>query len=130
MTDSIHQTFSSIDAHLAAMRAQFEAEKKTLQDQLFIAQAEVHLIRDQLDRAIEARSTAERITAKLLTQFGTVALIFEEARSLAQSAGWLPALRAPGHTDLMVSPESLDAYLKEHPQGEDLDRLAEIGEGK
>lgn len=26
------------------------------------------------------------------------------------------ALDAPGHTDLMVSPESLDAWLEDHPQ--------------
>jgi translation initiation factor 2 alpha subunit (eIF-2alpha) len=66
------------------MRKHFEAEQKALSDQLFIAQAEARLAKDQLERAIEARAQAERISVKLLTQFGTVAMIFEEAKALAE----------------------------------------------
>jgi hypothetical protein len=83
-TLSALEHFESIDSKLSEMRRHFEAEQKALQDQLFMAQAESRLARDQLAQAVEARAVAERIATKLLTQFGTVALIFEEAKQLAE----------------------------------------------
>jgi hypothetical protein len=74
----------SIDSKLAEMRHKFEEEQKALRDQLFVAQAEARLAKEQLERAVEARASAERVTAKLLTQFGTVAMIFEEAKTMAE----------------------------------------------
>src|SRR5215510_4609110 len=78
--------FSSIDRQLGVMREHFETELKAMKDQLFVAQAEARLAQEQLAKAVEARSRAERITARLLTQFGTVAMIFDEARTLAIEA--------------------------------------------
>jgi hypothetical protein len=74
----------SIDEAIAEMRRHFEAEQKALSDRLFVAEAETHLAKTQLAAAVEARSKAERIAVKLLTQFGTVAMIFDEAKRLAE----------------------------------------------
>lgn len=76
--------FTSIDQQLVAMKDHFDRERKLLQDQMFVAQTEAHLAREQLAVAVEARSHAERMVTKLLTQFGTVAQIFEEAKRLAE----------------------------------------------
>jgi hypothetical protein len=76
--------FTSIDRQLTTMKDHYEQERKLLQDQVFVAQTEAHIAKEQLAIAIEARSHAERMVTKLLTQFGTVAQIFEEAKRLAE----------------------------------------------
>lgn len=75
--------FTSIDQQLTDMRKHFEEERKALQDQVFVAQTEAALAKEQLKTAVEARALAERRATRLLTQFGTVAQIFEEAKQVA-----------------------------------------------
>jgi predicted trehalose synthase len=81
--------FMSIDRQLQGMREHFESERKSLMDQLFVARTEAQLANEQLQRAVEARAHAERMTVRLLTQFATVALVFDEARHVAEDTGLL-----------------------------------------
>lgn len=73
----------SLDETVVAIREAHEAELKTAHDAQFAAELKATLLQDQLVRAVEARTAAERITVKLLTQFSTVRAVFAEAEALA-----------------------------------------------
>lgn len=79
--------FTSIDSLLADMRVAHASEMQTLKDELIKAQLEAAMHKAACEKAVEARSAADRTVTKLLTQFGTVALVFEEARAVAIEAG-------------------------------------------
>ena len=64
-----------------------DSEKKTLEDQLLAAQLELKLQGKALADAIEARSRAEQMAAKLVAQFGVVVQVFDDARQLAIDSG-------------------------------------------
>src|SRR6478609_4255123 len=81
---------TSLDSALAAARNSWAEERKSLLDRIFALETELALHKNLFDRAAADRNQAERVTAKLLAQFGMVAVIFDEAKSLALSAGLLP----------------------------------------
>lgn len=74
---------NSIDETLNRVRQDHAHEVKTLQDQLLAAQIELQLCRGTTEREKNDRIAAERITMKLITQFGMVENIFSEAKRLA-----------------------------------------------
>lgn len=78
---------ASLDATLAAAKAAWEGEKKVLQEQILKLETELALRTRFHDDAIAAKEQALRTTAKLLTQFGVVSSVFEEAKQLAIDAG-------------------------------------------
>ena len=86
MTTEAH--LASLDATLAAARQAWEADRKGLEDRLFALQTELKLTQDACARAETARTAAERITMKLITQFGMVAGVFAEARDIALQCGY------------------------------------------
>ncbi len=73
----------SLDETVAAIREQHATEIKAATDAQFAAEVRATLLQDQLNQAIEARTIAERITVKLITQFGVVETVFAEAKALA-----------------------------------------------
>lgn len=73
----------SLDETVVAIREAHEAELKAAKDAQFAAELKATLLQDQLARAIEARAQAERISVKLIAQFGTVEAVFAEAKALA-----------------------------------------------
>ena len=75
--------YKSIDEQLAELRAQHESEMQACKDRTLAAEVESALLKEQLEKANEARAAAERVTTKLLTQFGLVSQVFEEAKALA-----------------------------------------------
>lgn len=75
--------YKSLDDTLATIRSTHEAEMQACKDRVLAAEIGTSFLREQLEKANEARATSERITTKLLTQFALVAQIFEEARALA-----------------------------------------------
>lgn len=77
------QLFKTIDETLADIRATHEAEMRACTDRTLAAEVEAALLKEQLDKCNEARAVAERVTTKLLTQFGVVAQVFEDARRMA-----------------------------------------------
>lgn len=113
--------FSSIDRQLAEMKDEFEAERKLLQDQLFAARTEAHLSRELLIVATEARSLAEQRCTKLLTQFGTVAMIFEEAKQLAEeiTRAQIPPQGAETALKMALTPSNRKNYAQEPDRQEE-----------
>lgn len=77
------QLFKNIDETLADIRAQHEADMQACKDRTLAAEVESALLKEQLEKCNEARAFAERVTTKLLTQFGLVATVFDEARRIA-----------------------------------------------
>lgn len=73
----------SLDETVIAIREQHETELKGARDAQFAAELKSTLLQDQLVRAVEARTRAERIASKLIAQFGTVEAVFAEAKALA-----------------------------------------------
>lgn len=73
----------SLDETVVAIREAHEAELKTANDRVFAAEVKAELLQTQLNRATEARASAERITSKLIAQFGMVEAVFAEAKALA-----------------------------------------------
>lgn len=78
--------FKSLDETVDTIRATHEAEMKACQDRTLAAEIEASLLRDLLAKANEAKSAAERVTAKLIAQFGAVEAVFAEAKALALAA--------------------------------------------
>lgn len=78
----------SLDATLAAARKAWDDEKKSLNDRIFALETENALIKGLHADAIKARSAAENVGTKLLTQFAVVGHVFEEARAIALSVGY------------------------------------------
>ncbi len=83
-----NEHLDSLDATLAAARSAWDGERKALQDQIFALQTELALTKEAHIRADEAKSGAERMTVKLLTQFAIVSTVFAEARALALKVGF------------------------------------------
>lgn len=81
------ERFSSIDLQLAAARAAWEGEKKSLTEQILQLETELGIHKALHEVAIKDKDLAMQTTAKLLAQFGVVATVFAEARELAISAG-------------------------------------------
>lgn len=77
----------SLDAQIATIRAAFDAEKKALTEHIMTLETELAIRTKLHDDAIRSKDAAMRTTAKLLTQFGIVATVFEEAKQLAMNAG-------------------------------------------
>lgn len=73
----------SLDETLAAIREQHEREIQECKDKMLATEVRASLLEEQLYRAIEARASAERITSKLIAQFGVVEAVFAEAKTLA-----------------------------------------------
>lgn len=73
----------SLDETLAAIREQHELEMRECKDKMLAAEVRASLLESQLERAVEARASAERITSKLIAQFGVVEAVFAEAKALA-----------------------------------------------
>lgn len=98
---------TSLDTTLAAARSAWTDERKALLDRIFALETELALHKSLFDRASFDRAQAERVTAKLLTQFGVVSLVFDEAKQLALSAGLLPEpdLRSAHYSSANALPE-------------------------
>lgn len=77
---ALHKT---LDETVAAIREDTESRLKAMEDKVLAAEVKVSLLEDQLKRAVEARAAAERITSKLIAQFGMVEAVFAEAKALA-----------------------------------------------
>lgn len=73
----------SLDETISAIRDENEALIKAANDRVLAAEIKATLLEDQLKRAVEARASAERITSKLIAQFGVVEAVFAEAKNLA-----------------------------------------------
>lgn len=73
----------SLDETLAAIREDTEHRLKAMEDKVLAAEVKASLLEEQLNRAVEARASAERITSKLIAQFGVVEAVFAEAKALA-----------------------------------------------
>lgn len=73
----------SLDETIAAIRDEHETQMKACADRVLAAEVRATLLEDQLARAIEARSQAERVCVKLITQFGVVESVFAEAKEMA-----------------------------------------------
>jgi hypothetical protein len=76
----------SLDETLAAIREEHAREMQECKDRTREAEVRATILQDQLDKAVEARAAAERLSVKLITQFGTVEAIFAEAKELALAA--------------------------------------------
>lgn len=77
--------YKTLDETVAAIRADCETQLQAMRDKLLAAEIEATMAKDQLQLAREAEAAANRVTTKLLTQFGLVSQVFEEARALALS---------------------------------------------
>lgn len=66
-----------------AIRTECEDRLKAMSDKLLAAEIEATMAKDQLSQARSAQTAAERVTTKLLTQFGLVSKVFDEAKELA-----------------------------------------------
>lgn len=86
MTDT-ETHFSSLDATLAAAKAAWDKDRGALLQRIRELETELSLTKSALDKAAVARDEAFRQTAKLLTQFGVVATVFDEAKQTAIAAG-------------------------------------------
>lgn len=73
----------SLDETVAAIREHHEREIQECKDKMLAAEVRASLLEEQLGRAVEARASAERITSKLIAQFGMVEAVFAEAKALA-----------------------------------------------
>lgn len=82
----------SLDDTLAAIREQHELEMRECKDKMLAAEVRASLLESQLERAIEARASAERITSKLITQFSMVEAVFAEAKALALAQAAQPQI--------------------------------------
>lgn len=77
------ELYRTIDEQLVAIRAAHESEMQACKDRTLAAEVESALLKEQLEKAVEARAVAERVTTKLLTQFSVVAKVFEDAKAMA-----------------------------------------------
>lgn len=103
------QSFQSLDEILGQIRADCEAQLKAMEDKLLACQIESTMAKDQLKIAREAQMAAERVATKLLTQFGLVSKVFEEAREMAL------ALEPPPVNPVERAKNAIDAALNEEP---------------
>lgn len=76
----------SLDETIAAIREQHALEMRECKDRTLAAEVKAALLEDQLARATEARMAAERLSTKLVAQFGSVEAIFADAKALALAA--------------------------------------------
>ena len=75
--------FMTLDETVRAIKAEYEEKLTAMKDKLMAAEIEATMAKSGMAEARAAQAQAERITTKLLTQFGLVAKVFEEARELA-----------------------------------------------
>lgn len=75
--------YKALDETISAIRADCEAQLQAMRDKLLAAEIEATMAKDGLKAAREAEAAAQRVTTKLLTQFGLVAQVFDEARKIA-----------------------------------------------
>lgn len=73
----------SLDETVVAIREAHEAELKAANDRVFVAEIKAELLQTQLNKANERAAVADRISAKLIAQFGVVEVVFAEAKALA-----------------------------------------------
>ena len=79
--------FASIDIQLANARASWQEDRKVLERQILELETQLRLTEEAMVRACSARDLAVRTSLKLLTQFGIVATVFDEAKEVAIAAG-------------------------------------------
>lgn len=115
----MNDKFKSLDETLAGIREEYEAQLKAMGDALLAAQIEATMAKDQLKQAREAQASAERVTTKLLTQFGLVAQVFEEARAIALKMSPPPTIMSTKElaAEELRNPGSI-TFVK-HPVGYD-----------
>ena len=87
--------YKTLDETITAIRAECETRITEMKDKLLAAEIEATMAKDQLKEARLAQASAERIATKLLTQFGLVSQVFEEARTLALSLTPEPETKLP-----------------------------------
>lgn len=97
---TLHKT---IDETLAAIREEQALQMKKCTDRVFAAEMKATLLEDQLAKAIDARTFAERLTTRLLTQFALVEQVFADAKRMAVAAeaeaGQTGVRPEPNHPD-------------------------------
>lgn len=109
------ERFTSLDATLDAARRAWADERKALEDKLLASELELKLTKEALDKAIQARSIAERTSAKLVAQFGMVSQVFEDAKELAIEAGFYTKLEdrsGDEHPGVAQAKEAIDEALR------------------
>lgn len=108
MTDAADH-FSSLDATLAAAKAAWDKDRGALLQRIRELETELSLTKAALDKAGTARDEAFRQTAKLLTQFGVVATVFDEAKQTAIAAGLYTeqSSRSEGAATVTIAPNEL-----------------------
>lgn len=79
--------FASLDSRVAEIRAAWDAERTALQHRIMELETELTIRTKLHEDAIQGKDEAMRTTVKLLTQFGIVATVFDEAKQVAMAAG-------------------------------------------
>lgn len=75
--------YKTLDETITAIRKDCEDQLQAMRDKLLAAEIEATMAKDGMAKAREEQAAAQRITTKLLTQFGLVAQVFDEARKIA-----------------------------------------------
>lgn len=120
---ALHKT---IDETLAAIREEQALQMKECSDRVFAAEMKATLLEDQLAKAIDARTFAERLTTRLLTQFAVVEQVFADAKAMAVAAE-----AEAGQTGVRTEPDhpadwqqdKAETFLMKPTPGVDLDNL-------
>jgi hypothetical protein len=79
----MNQYFESLDATIAAIKADCAEQIRAMSDKLLAAEVKATLCEDQLNRAILAKEDALNIATRLLTQFEIAEKAFGDAKKFA-----------------------------------------------
>lgn len=74
---------ASLDRQLSEVKNAYEAERKALQDQLFVAQAETALHKGLAAKAATDRDMWMRVATQYTTQFSLVEKVFSDVKASA-----------------------------------------------
>lgn len=90
MTDlntALTKVRAEYDSEIASIKKDYESTITALKDSLMAAQTESALAKDALTISRNSELLAHRTMASLLAHFGTVAKVFESAKTVAEQAG-------------------------------------------
>lgn len=79
--------FASADRLISTARAAADEERKRFEQRIFELETELRITRELREATQQTCDAALQTTTKLLTQFGIVSQVFEDAKRLAIDAG-------------------------------------------
>jgi hypothetical protein len=79
----MNQHFESLDATIAAIKADCAEQLRVMSDKLLAAEVKATLCEDQLNRAVLAKEDALQVATRLLTQFEIAEKAFGDAKRFA-----------------------------------------------